>query len=144
MRTKADRALLQAVSNDLFKAGEGPAADEQDVGCVDLQELLLRMLASALRRNGGCGPFHQLKQRLLHTFARNVAGDRRVFGLTADLIDFVDIDDPVLGLLDVIVAGLEQLEDDVLDVFAHVACLGQRSRIGHGEGHVEGLGERLG
>ena len=43
--------LLQAVADDLFEAREGAAADEQDVGRVDLQEFLLRMLAPALRRH---------------------------------------------------------------------------------------------
>src|SRR6202000_2339225 len=58
----------------LSRAPKGPAADEQDVGGVDLQELLLRMLAPALRRHGGDGAFHDLQQRLLHALARHVAG----------------------------------------------------------------------
>ena len=37
-------------SDDLFQAGKGAAADEQDVGGVDLDEILVRMLAAALRR----------------------------------------------------------------------------------------------
>ena len=37
--------------DDLLQAGERAAADEQDVGGVDLQEFLLRMLAAALRRH---------------------------------------------------------------------------------------------
>ena len=48
---EADRGRRAAVGDDLVQAGEGAAADEQDVGRVDLQELLLRMLAAALRRN---------------------------------------------------------------------------------------------
>src|SRR3546814_3600326 len=51
---------------------------EQDIGGVDLQELLLRMLAAALRRHRGDGAFHDLQQRLLHALARHVAGDRGV------------------------------------------------------------------
>jgi hypothetical protein len=42
--------------NDLLEAGEGAAADEQDVGGVDLQEFLLRMLAAALRRHEATVP----------------------------------------------------------------------------------------
>src|SRR5262249_43325193 len=75
--------------------------------------------------------------------ARNVAGDRRVVGLAADLVDLVDIDDAALGALDVIVGGLQQLEDDVLDVLADIAGLGERGRIRHGEGHVEDARQRL-
>src|SRR6185437_9471973 len=47
---EADRRALAALRDDLLQPGEGAAADEQDVGGVDLQELLLRMLAPALRR----------------------------------------------------------------------------------------------
>jgi hypothetical protein len=48
MGAEADRLALQPVADDLVEAGKGAAADEQDVGRVDLQELLLRMLAAAL------------------------------------------------------------------------------------------------
>jgi hypothetical protein len=92
-----------AVADDLFQAGEGAAADEQDVGGVDLQEFLLRMLAPALRRHRGHGAFHDLQQRLLHALARHVAGDRGVVGLAADLVDLVDVDDAALRALDVVV-----------------------------------------
>jgi hypothetical protein len=86
----------EPVADDLLEAGEGAAADEQDVGRVDLQEFLLRMLAAALRRHGGGGAFHDLQQRLLHALARHVAGDRGIVGLAADLVDLVDVDDAAL------------------------------------------------
>src|SRR5262245_45571661 len=41
------------------------------------------MLASALRRHRGDGPFHDLEQRLLHALARHVARDRRIVGFAA-------------------------------------------------------------
>ena len=85
-----------------------------------------------------------LQQRLLHTLARDVAGDRRVLALAGDLVDLVDVDDAGLGLLHVEVSGLDQLEQDVLDVLADVAGLGQRGRVGDGERDVEHLGQRLG
>jgi hypothetical protein len=85
------------------RPAKGAAADEQDVGRVDLQEFLLRMLAPALRRNGSGRAFHQLQQSLLHALARHVARDRRIVRLAADLVDLVDIDDPALRPLDIIV-----------------------------------------
>jgi hypothetical protein len=51
------------------------------------------MLAAALRRHRGDRAFDQLQQRLLHAFARNVAGDGRVVRLARDLVDLVDVDD---------------------------------------------------
>ena len=142
---EADRACpAAALGDDLLQPGEGAAADEQDVGGVDLEELLLRVLAAALRRDVGDRALDDLQQRLLHALARDVAGDRRVVGLAADLVDLVDVDDAALRALDVVVGGLQQLQDDVLDVLADVAGLGQRGGVGHGEGHVEDAGQRLG
>ena len=50
---------------------------------------------------------------------------------------------PVLRLLDVVVALLQQLLDDVLDVLADVARFGQRGGVGDGERHVEQARQRL-
>ena len=130
-------------ADDLLEAVERAAADEQDVGRVDLQEVLVRMLAPALRRHRGHRAFDQLQQRLLHAFARDVARDRRVVGLARDLVDLVDVDDAALRALDVVVAVLQQLLDDVLDVLAHVAGFGQRGGVGDHERHVEQARERL-
>src|SRR4029078_7429291 len=94
----------------LLEADERAAADEQDVGGVDLEELLVRVLAPALRRNVGDGAVEDLQQRLLAPFPRHVAGDRGVLVLAADLVDLVDVDDPLLALLDVAAGGLQQLE----------------------------------
>src|SRR3546814_16753472 len=55
MGAEADGLRLQPVADDLFQSRKGAAADEQDVGRVDLEEFLLRMLAPALRRNRGGG-----------------------------------------------------------------------------------------
>ena len=130
--------------DDLVDAGERTAADEQDVGGVDLDELLVRVLAPALGRHRGGGALEDLQQRLLHALAGDVTGDRRVLALAGDLVDLVDVDDAGLGLLDVVVGGLDQLEEDVLDVLADVAGLGERGGVGDGERHVEHAGQRLG
>ena len=50
---------------------------------------------------------------------------------------------PVSARFDVEVGGLDQLEQDVLDVFADVAGLGERGGVGDGERHVEPLREGL-
>ncbi len=102
------------------------------------------MLASTLRGDRGLGALEDLEQRLLHTLARDVAGDRGVFALAGDLVDLVDVDDARLGPLGVEVGGLDQLEEDVLDVFADVAGLGERRGVGDRERHVEHACQRLG
>jgi hypothetical protein len=103
----------------------------------DLQELLLRVLAPALRRHARHRALHDLEERLLYPLARDVAGDRGVVGLARDLVDLVDVDDAALRPLDVVVGRLQQLEDDILDVLADIAGLGQGGRVGHREGNVE-------
>ena len=85
----------------------------------------------------------QLQERLLHAFARHVARDRRVVALARDLVDLVDVDDAALRLLDVVVALLQQLLDDVLDVLADVARFGERRRVGDHERDVEQPRQRL-
>ena len=56
------------------------------------------------------------------------------FRLASHLVDLVDVDDPGLGLLDVVVGGLDQLEQGVIDVLADVSRLGERRGVRDGEG----------
>jgi hypothetical protein len=98
----------------------------QDVGGVDFEKFLLWMFAAALWRHARDRPLHDLEERLLHAFARNVAGNRGIVGLAGYLIDLVDVDDAPLRALDVVVGRLQQLENDVLDVLADIAGFGQR------------------
>ena len=142
---EADRPAVvrEAPLDDLVQPLEGAAADEEDVRGVDLDEVLVRVLAAALRRHVGDGALDDLEQRLLHALAGDVAGDRWVVALARDLVDLVDVDDAALGALDVEVGGLDQVEQDVLHVLADVAGLGERGGVGDGEGHIEDLGQRL-
>ena len=74
---------------------------------------------------------------MLNTLATDIAGDAGIVTLTCNLIDLVNIDDALLRTLDVVIAFLQQLLDDVLDIFAHVTGFGQRGRIGHREGYIQ-------
>ena len=87
--------------------------------------------------------FDNLEQRLLDAFAGDVAGDRRIVALARNLVDFVDVDDAALAALDVVIGILQQRQDDVLDILADVAGLGERGRIGDGEGNLQEARERL-
>ena len=73
----------------------------------------------------------------------DIAGDGRILVLAADLVDFVDIDDALLALLHIAVGRLEQLQDDVLHIFAHVAGFGEGGGVHNGEWHVQDLGQGL-
>src|SRR5262249_23696881 len=65
-RAETYGATADALLDDLLEPIESAAADEEDVGRVDLNEVLVRMLASALRRDVGNGALEDLQQRLLH------------------------------------------------------------------------------
>ena len=141
---EAQRLAADAPLDDVLESDERAADDEQDVRGVDRNELLVRVLASALRRDVGDRALEDLEQRLLHALAGDVAGDRRVLALAGDLVDLVDVDDAALALLDVVARGLQQLEDDVLDILADVAGLGQGGRVDDGERHRQQPRQRLG
>src|SRR5688572_12909339 len=87
------------------------------------------MFASALRWNIRDCSFEELQQRLLHAFAGNVASDRRVLVLAANLVYFVDIYNALLRAFDVAVRGLQQFENNVLNVLADVTRFSQSRSI---------------
>src|SRR5712692_9495470 len=103
----------------------------------------LMSLALFRLRTSAPKPMPLFSERLLHALARNVPGDRRVIRLPRDLVDLVDVDDAALRLVDVVVAVLQQLLDDVLHVLADVARLGERGGVGDHERDVEQPRERL-
>ena len=90
--------LFDPAGDLILETDEGAAADKEDVGRVDLQKLLVRVLATTLWRHVALGSLEDLEQRLLDPFARDVAGDRGVVPLAGDLVDLVDVDDAPLGL----------------------------------------------
>src|SRR5256885_1096397 len=129
--------------DDLLQPDERTAAEEEHVRRVHLDELLVGVLAAALRRNVRDRALEDLEQRLLDALTRDVARDRGVLRLPRDLVDLVDVDDAPLRALDVVVRGLQEPQNDVLHVLADVPRLGQRRGVGDREGHAELLGERL-
>ena len=66
--------------------------DKQDVLRVDLDELLLRVLAAAVGRHIADRARDDFQQCLLHTLTAHVAGDGGVLALAGDLVDLVHID----------------------------------------------------
>ena len=133
----------QALFDVRFEPFERPTTDEEDVRRVDLEEILVRMLSPTLRWHVGDAALDDLEQRLLDAFTGDITGDARVVALTRNLVDLVDVDDPAFGLCNVEVRRLDQVEEDVLDIFANVARFREGRRVGDRERHVEHLRERL-
>ena len=141
---KAHALVAHAVGDDLVQTNEGTAADEQDVGRVDLQKLLLGMLAAAGGRNACHRALKNLKQRLLNALARDIAGNGEVLGFAGNLVDLVHVDNADLRALNIAIGGIDELEQDVLHILAHVTGLGERGGVGDGKRHLEDASERLG
>ncbi len=99
------------------------------------------MLPAALGRDVCQRPLDDLEQRLLHAFPGDVTGDGGAAGFAGNLVDLVDVDDPLRGPLHIVVGILQQAQDDVLHVLAHIARLGERCGVGDGKGNVEHLGQ---
>ena len=102
------------------------------------------MLAAASGRNAGHRALKNLQQRLLNALARNIAGNGEVLGLTGDLVNLVHVDNANLCALDIAIGGVDELEQDILHVLAHVTGLSKRGGIGDGKRHLEDARERLG
>ena len=101
-------------------------------------------MRAALGRYGGHRALQHLQKRLLHALAGNVPGNGDVFSLAGDLVDFVDVDDAPLGQVDVVIGVLNQPQQDVFHVLAHISGLRQTGGVADGEGHVQNLGQGLG
>ena len=140
----ADGLCVEPPGDLFLDAVESASADEQDVRRVDLDEFLVGVLASALGRHVDHRSLENLEQGLLYALARHVARDRRVVALAGDLVDLVDKDDSPFGQGYVVVGRLKQPREDALDVFAHVARLGQYGRVDDRERDFQQLGDRPG
>jgi len=143
VRAETQGVLTDTALDDVVQADEGSTADEQNVGRIDLQEILLRMFTTTLGRNVRDSAFDDLQKSLLNAFARHVTRDARVVALPADLVDFVDVNDTALRSLDVVIGVLQELHDDVFDVFTDITRLGQRRGISNGERHIDDFCQRL-
>ena len=141
---EADGIAAHAFLHHVVQTDEGTTADEQDLAGVDLDAVLIGVLAPALGRHVGHRALQHFQQGLLHTFAGHIPCDRGVLALAGDLVDFIDVDDPPLGLVHIHVGLLQQPQQDVFHVLTHVARFGEGGGIGHGEGHVQHFGQGLG
>jgi hypothetical protein len=110
--------------DNLVQSFKRAAADEKDIRRIQLEEFLMRMFASRLGRYIGQRSFNDLQKGLLDTLPRNVAGDGRIVAtLARDLVNLVEINDPALGSLQIILGILDQRQEDVFDILANISCL---------------------
>src|SRR5262249_40086172 len=72
---ETDGVGIDPAGDELVDAVEGAAADKENVLRIDLDELLLGVLAAALRGYQHVGAFQQLQHALLYALAAYIAGD---------------------------------------------------------------------
>lgn len=134
---ETDNVRLETRSYRAFDTVESPAGDKKDVAGVDLDHFLFGMFASALRGHVDDGAFEEFEESLLDTLATDIASDRRVVALAGYLVNFVDKDDTALSRLDIIVGSLEETDEDIFDIIADIARLGESSSVGDSERHLD-------
>ena len=122
---EAHASAIHPVLDDLLQTLEGSAADEQDIRGVNLNQFLMGVLSAALGRYGSDGSLQNLQQCLLYTLAGYIPGNRRVLRLSGDLIDLVDVDNAVLRTFNIVIRCLNDLQQNVLHILAHIAGLCQ-------------------
>ena len=81
----------------------------------------------------------RLKSKMFSSAPAHITADHVSRG--GDLVDFVDVDDAVLGARDVAVRFLHQLADQILDVAAHVAGLAEFGRVGFDKRNTDKVGD---
>ena len=87
---------VESLRDLLLDAVESSSANEKNVVGIDLNIILIGVLASALGGHIDDGAFEQLEHALLYTFAADVARDGGVVAFAGDLVNFVDEDDTAL------------------------------------------------
>src|SRR5579885_71387 len=142
-RFEAKRLFPDAAAHHALQSYKSASADKQNVRCIYRGKFLVWMLASTLRGHICYRAFENLQQRLLHPLARNIARNRRVLVLTADLVYLINVDDPCLGASHIAVRRLKQLQNNVFNVLTNIPRLSQSGCVHYGERHIEHLGQSV-
>ena len=104
----------------------------------------MRMLATSLRWNIGNRSFQDFQKRLLHPFTGDITGNGGIFIFSRNLVDFVDVDDPLHATVAVSSGCLQKLENNVFHVLADITCFGQGGCVDDRKGHGKHAGQSLG
>ena len=133
---ETDNAATKPLSNDVFQTDKCSTTNEQNIGGVQLNVLLFGMFSTSLWWYVGHGPFEHFEQCLLDAFARHVSRDGHVLTCLANLVDFVDEHNTPLSGFDIEISSMQQLQQQVLNIFTDVTGFGQRGRIADGKRHL--------
>ena len=106
---KADCLSVQSCLHNLFQTVKGTATDKQNIGGINTDKLLMGMLSASLRRNTCHSTLHNFQKCLLYTLTGYISGNGHIFTLLGNFINFIDVNNAVLGTLHIIICRLNQL-----------------------------------
>ena len=130
--------------NHLLQPVKSAAANKKNVARVNLQHLLVGVLAAALRRHIGDAAFNDFQQFLLDAFARHIPGDGAVDAfLPGNFVQLVNIDNPLLGAGNVPIGRLDEAQQNVLYVLADVPRFRKGGGVANRKRNFQSAGEGL-
>ena len=74
-------------------------------------------------RNTCNGSFQDLQKCLLYALTGHISGNGSVLGFSCDLVDLINIDDSVLRTFNIVICCLNDLQKNILNILANIACL---------------------
>ena len=143
IRVKANSLFTNTVSNNLIQAYKSATADEQDVGGINVNKLLLRMLAATCWWNTCNRALKNLQKCLLNAFTRNITSNREVLGLTSNLINLIYVDNAYLSALNIAVSSGDEFKQDILDIFTNVTSFGKSCCVSNSKRNLKKTSKRL-
>ena len=95
------------------------------------------MFPAALRRHITHGTFQDFQESLLDAFSANVARNGWIFRFPGYFIDFININNTAFCPLNIKICCLNQAEQDVFYIFAHITSFCQRCSVRNGKRNVQ-------
>mmetsp|Transcript_7115 Transcript_7115/g.16169 ORF Transcript_7115/g.16169 Transcript_7115/m.16169 type:complete len:233 (+) Transcript_7115:301-999(+) len=108
--SKSNRRSIHSFVNYLLKACKCSAADEEDICCINLDEISPRILTPRFLGNINHISFNNFEQRMLHTFTRYVSTNTNIPSALANLVNLINIYNAPLAALQILSTLNVQLE----------------------------------
>ena len=135
---------IQTLGDFLFNAIEGTAADEQNITGIDMNIVLIRMLAATLGRYIHHGTFKKFQKSLLNTLTADITGNGRIVALTGNLINLINKDNTTLRRIYIIIGHLQQTGKNTLHILTDISGFGKYRCIYNGKRHMQQFGNGSG
>ena len=143
MRVKPDTLLTDTIRNNLIETNKGSTTDKEDVGGVNVDKFLLRMLAAACWRHARFSSLQNLQERLLNSLTGNISGNGEVFCLTSNFVNLVDVNNANLRALNVSVSRRDEFQKNVFNILANITGFRKRSGVSNGKRNFQKAGKCL-